>query len=441
MREGPSSIRPGEDRDKVAARMQKHDLSLQLVTTSDGRLLGAVLREHAGYSLPQTSRRRTGTPRGLGSPGGRRGSASPPRPRHPRHRRWSTPRSGRRSATPTPWRRRSAPGPAGASRPRRCRRRTPSWINSESGCHCEKRAQASSAISKPSRSHRGSHVRSATQPLAVRPPRVRAARVGRYRVAVELRASGLIVHILASVYGEERGQGVYDEEWLALAGGRGWAVLMKDDSMRRRPAELAALHDAGVRAFCVTAQRSRSLRPSQSERRVWHSRGRCPGLPPARRSRRVRPPRLQTLPGCGRRYPTVEGAWYRAQTDEEPTHNLLTEVANGEARRSPDQPSLRLVGSIDDSFQLVARWLGLHSLAEVEQAPLEPLYLRFDRPEDLLQVRERIGVDLQHEGLRSLSGARQCATVWSGSRRWRAEHEGRKSAGKVLLLEPDRPES
>lgn len=49
MREGPSTIRPDEDRDKVAARMQKHDLSLQLVTTSDGRLLGAVLREDAGY--------------------------------------------------------------------------------------------------------------------------------------------------------------------------------------------------------------------------------------------------------------------------------------------------------------------------------------------------------------------------------------------------------
>lgn len=71
-------------------------------------------------------------------------------------------------------------------------------------------------------------------------------------MAEELRASGLIVHTLASVYGEERGQGVYDEEWLALAGERGWAVLMKDDSIRRRPAELAALHDAGVRAFCVT---------------------------------------------------------------------------------------------------------------------------------------------------------------------------------------------
>ena len=31
--------------------------------------------------------------------------------------------------------------------------------------------------------------------------------------------------------GERRGQGVHDEEWLALAGDREWAVPMKDDSV------------------------------------------------------------------------------------------------------------------------------------------------------------------------------------------------------------------
>jgi hypothetical protein len=71
-------------------------------------------------------------------------------------------------------------------------------------------------------------------------------------VAEELRASGLVVHTLASIYSEERGQAVHDEAWLALAGERGWAVLMKDDSIRRRPAELAALRAAAVKAFCVT---------------------------------------------------------------------------------------------------------------------------------------------------------------------------------------------
>ena len=44
MREGPSTIRPDEAADAVAARMAKHDLTVQLVTTSDGRLVGAVRR-------------------------------------------------------------------------------------------------------------------------------------------------------------------------------------------------------------------------------------------------------------------------------------------------------------------------------------------------------------------------------------------------------------
>jgi predicted transcriptional regulator len=48
MREGPSTIRPDQTRDAVAARMKKHDLSVQLVTTSDGRLVGAVRREDVG---------------------------------------------------------------------------------------------------------------------------------------------------------------------------------------------------------------------------------------------------------------------------------------------------------------------------------------------------------------------------------------------------------
>jgi PIN like domain len=74
-----------------------------------------------------------------------------------------------------------------------------------------------------------------------------------YDVAAEaLRTAGLIVHTLASVYGEREAQSVTDERWLEFAGDRDWVVLMKDDSIRRRPRELAALSAAGVRAFCVT---------------------------------------------------------------------------------------------------------------------------------------------------------------------------------------------
>jgi hypothetical protein len=56
----------------------------------------------------------------------------------------------------------------------------------------------------------------------------------------------------AEVNGERVGQGLADTEWLHDAGTRGWVVLMKDDKIRYRPAELEALMAAGVCAFCVT---------------------------------------------------------------------------------------------------------------------------------------------------------------------------------------------
>ena len=76
--------------------------------------------------------------------------------------------------------------------------------------------------------------------------------LGRHVVAKALREVGLTVHTLSSVYGEAEGQRVSDEDWLRLAGACGWLVLMKDDSIRRRPWELTALQEAKVRAFCVT---------------------------------------------------------------------------------------------------------------------------------------------------------------------------------------------
>lgn len=63
---------------------------------------------------------------------------------------------------------------------------------------------------------------------------------------------GYVAHTLSSVYGEKAGQSVDDETWLADAGSNGWVVLMKDDAIRRRPAERDALTRAGVRAFCLT---------------------------------------------------------------------------------------------------------------------------------------------------------------------------------------------
>jgi hypothetical protein len=67
-----------------------------------------------------------------------------------------------------------------------------------------------------------------------------------------LRAAGATVHVMADVYGERIGQGLADAEWLRDAGAEDWVVLMKDDKIRYRPAELEAVTTAGVRAFCLT---------------------------------------------------------------------------------------------------------------------------------------------------------------------------------------------
>jgi hypothetical protein len=71
-------------------------------------------------------------------------------------------------------------------------------------------------------------------------------------IADGLRSCGLTVHTMASVYGEERAQRLPDRVWLRDAGTKGWIVLTKDDAIRRRPTELEALIEAGVRVFCLT---------------------------------------------------------------------------------------------------------------------------------------------------------------------------------------------
>jgi PIN like domain len=88
--------------------------------------------------------------------------------------------------------------------------------------------------------------------------------LGRRVVPDALRASGLVVHTMASVYGEPVAQRLRDEIWLREVGERGWVVLMKDDAIRRRPAERDALIAGGVRAFCLT---NAQLRGEEQARR------------------------------------------------------------------------------------------------------------------------------------------------------------------------------
>lgn len=76
--------------------------------------------------------------------------------------------------------------------------------------------------------------------------------LGRHLLPEALRQAGYTVHTLASVYGEGRAQRVSDEQWIALAGQKDWVVLTKDDAIRRRPVELAAVETHGVKMFCLT---------------------------------------------------------------------------------------------------------------------------------------------------------------------------------------------
>ncbi|HEV2975903.1 MAG TPA: hypothetical protein VGX69_13060 [Solirubrobacteraceae bacterium] len=76
--------------------------------------------------------------------------------------------------------------------------------------------------------------------------------LGRKHLAQALEDLDFTVHTMASVYGEQVAQELEDERWLADAGQHDWIVLMKDDAIRRRPAERDALAEAKVRAFCLT---------------------------------------------------------------------------------------------------------------------------------------------------------------------------------------------
>jgi len=87
--------------------------------------------------------------------------------------------------------------------------------------------------------------------------------LGRVHVPATLRAAGLRLHTLADVYGSPADETVADVDWLALAGHRGWPVLMKDTRIRYRSAEREALTAHGVRAFCLTNGNLRAAEMAQ----------------------------------------------------------------------------------------------------------------------------------------------------------------------------------
>lgn len=125
--------------------------------------------------------------------------------------------------------------------------------------------------------------------------------LGRHIVPDALREAGAVVHVMAEVYGERVGQGLADTEWLRDVGAQGWVVLMKDDRIRYRPAELEALTASAVRAFCLTNANLRGTEMAERFRRPappdWPDRQRATGPVRLRRLRRWRPPALAPVSG------------------------------------------------------------------------------------------------------------------------------------------------
>lgn len=76
--------------------------------------------------------------------------------------------------------------------------------------------------------------------------------LGRYKVAHALADEGLIVHTLASVYGDDAEERIDDVTWISDAAALDWILLTKDRGIRYVDVERDALTEAGARIFCIS---------------------------------------------------------------------------------------------------------------------------------------------------------------------------------------------
>jgi hypothetical protein len=87
---------------------------------------------------------------------------------------------------------------------------------------------------------------------------------------------------LAEHYGVPTDERVDDVDWLGLAGANGWPVLMKDDRIRYRSAERAALIDSGVIAFCLASGNLTAAQMAECflshRRRIWAASAGAPAI-------------------------------------------------------------------------------------------------------------------------------------------------------------------
>lgn len=76
--------------------------------------------------------------------------------------------------------------------------------------------------------------------------------LGRIKVPRLLREAGLEIVTLAEHYGIPQDEQVADVTWLAQTAERGWIAIGKDERIRRRPAEKAAVRRHSCRCFYFT---------------------------------------------------------------------------------------------------------------------------------------------------------------------------------------------
>jgi len=75
--------------------------------------------------------------------------------------------------------------------------------------------------------------------------------LGRLEVPELLRAGGVELVTLAEHYGMPADESIDDTTWIKESAERGWIAFMKDERIRRRPAEREALQRSAARCFCM----------------------------------------------------------------------------------------------------------------------------------------------------------------------------------------------
>jgi uncharacterized protein with PIN domain len=89
--------------------------------------------------------------------------------------------------------------------------------------------------------------------------------LGGLAIPALVRALGSEALTKAEVFGQRK---VEDTEWIAWADAEGLVVLTKDDAIRRRPLERAALNASRLRVFCLTnANLTKAAQVERFERR------------------------------------------------------------------------------------------------------------------------------------------------------------------------------